>query len=208
MRIVVGVAAAALVSAWGLTSVSAADASANSRIYLAFQAGMTQHREDTEEFSDPIDDGSLSDQKFDDEERFRAAQLGFRLDDNWAIELGYTHLGEYEYQAQSSGSVNYLPGPVEATVEIDGMTLGLVYSLPLTSALDLTAKLGIIDFNDVKSLRAANGDERQRFDDEEGFAALGASFKLTDATAVNLEYQYFGEDIGIDAVSLGVRFNF
>lgn len=208
MRIILGSASLAFVLAWGVSSVSTADAAMASRVYLAFQAGITQHREDTEEFAEAIDDGSLSDQRFDDEERFRAAQLGIRLSENWAVELGYAHLGEYEYEAQSSGSVNYLPGPVEASVEIDGMTLGLAYTHPLSRKLDLTLKAGVIQYDDVKSLRAANGDDRRKIEDEEGFAAVGAAMKLSQNTAINLEYQYFGDDIGIDAVSLGFRFNF
>ena len=44
MRIVLGAATVAFATAWGVTSVSAADAAISSRVYLAFQAGITQEK--------------------------------------------------------------------------------------------------------------------------------------------------------------------
>jgi hypothetical protein len=97
--------------------------------------------------------------------------LGFKVNDNFAVELGYMDMGQvlkssasfsattgvitgnigndtYTYSAGAAGSA-------EVKADADGWTLGAVFSLPVSEKVDVLAKAGIFKWDAKASFNAS-----------------------------------------------------
>lgn len=192
----------------GVFALASTTAYAESKLYFSAEAGITRYGSEADEYGKPFNDGSLSNESIDRSNRSRGAQLGWQIKPNWAVELGYIHLGEYEYSATSSGAGAYGAGELESEVEYEGATLGLVYRHPLTETLAVTTRLGAFDGSARKTLNEANGERRAREELEEAFGGLGLQWQLGNDVRGELGYQYYGGDAGINSLGLRLQFLF
>lgn len=142
--------------------------------------------------------------EFEDENNLYEVSLGYRFLPFFGIELGYSDLGDF--------------GGDFASAEIDGLSASVVGILPVTESFKIYGEVGQfysdIDV-DVDSL-----DYNETFEDETLFYGVGVSFRVADPLWVNAEYQRYkvevngddwpldDEDTDIDAVKVGVVFNF
>lgn len=173
---------------------------ADSNFYFGAEAGLTRFDTEAEEYSQPFDDGSLSNQSLDRSNRSRGAVFGFQWDPAWAIEAGYVHLGEYEYDAQSSGAGSFAAGDVESEVEYEGATLAIVYRLNLRNNLALVARAGAFSGSARKTISEGNGNRRATDDIDEGFGGVGVETRLGGSVTGEMGYYYYTGDLGINNV--------
>jgi len=142
--------------------------------------------------------------EFEDENNLYEVALGYRFFPFLAVEVGYTDLGDF------GGDV--------ASAEVDGYSASVVGTLPLTKSFKIYGEVGqFFSDTDVEVL-----DFDRSYSDETLFFGAGLSFRVTDPLWVNVEYQRYklevddndwpvevdGEDTDIDAVKVGVVYNF
>ena len=195
-----------LCAAMGVFTLLSTTAYAESTLYVNAEAGLTRYGSEADDYGKPFNDGSLSDQSIDRSNRSRGAQLGWQIKPNWGVEVGYIHLGEYEYQATSSGAGAYGAGEVESEVEYEGATLAVVYRHPISNRFAVTARLGGFDGAARKTLNDSNGERRAREDLEEAFGGVGLQMQLGDDVQGEIAYQYFGGDAGVNTLGLRLQF--
>lgn len=81
-------------------------------------------------------------------------QLGYKLDDRWSIEGGYTDLGRISYQA--NGTAGVTPFSASESVKISAWNLNAIAALPMTDNLSLLGKVGFsrVEVTDAVSATA------------------------------------------------------
>lgn len=193
----------AATAAIGLVATSAW---ADSNFYVSAEAGITRYDSESAEYSDPFNDGSLSNESLDRSNRSRGAVFGFQWNPNWAVEAGYAHLGEYEYSADSSGAGLYAAGNLNSEVEYEGATLAVVYRIPLSNRFALLTRLGAFDGSARKTLSDANGKNTATDDVTEGFGGVGVDLRLTEDVSGELNYFYYSGDVGVNNLNMRVQF--
>lgn len=141
-------------------------------------------------------------------------QLGYRINEHFAVEGGYVDLGEARYDATFTG------GTARATVEVSGPNIALVGIMPVNSELSLFGKLGAINAK-VHERAFATGPGGSATGSVsstnlEMLWGVGASYDINRQFAVRLEYEFFNnlgddDDTGeadVDLLSVGVVFKF
>jgi len=151
--------------------------------------------------------------RLDDTDTGYKVQLGYRINQNFAVEGGYLDLGKMKYTAAFTG------GAASAEAKADGWNIALVGSVPVGQNLSLFAKLGMIDAKVKVNVSATGpgGAAAGSADDTswKGNYGIGASYALSDKWAVRAEYERFN-DLGdsntgkgdVDLFSVGVVFKF
>jgi OOP family OmpA-OmpF porin len=118
---------------------------------------------------------------------------GYKFNDYVAIEGGYYDFGEI--------------GNSSSELEIDGISLAVVGSVPVSSKISLLGKVGVHDWDaDVtgSASSAVNTDS-----DTDAFYGIGAEYALTDSLKIRAELErYEVEDLDVDLVSVGISFSF
>lgn len=118
---------------------------------------------------------------------------GYKLNEYFSIEAAYYDFGEIE----DNGS----------NFEVDGPSLAVIGSLPLTKNFSILAKAGVHDWAvESSSLISAQLSEDS---DSDAFYGVGVDYSLTDKWTIRGEVErYEIEDIDLDVASVGVSFNF
>ncbi len=125
---------------------------------------------------------------------------GLRFHRNFAVELGYADLGDY----QANGTV---AGGAPATLELDGgvLTGQLVGLLPLGQRWNLLGKVGAF-YNDADSSEPATVDVDVA-DSTFGWALTGGvEYWVTEGFAVRAEFDRYAEDVGLFGGGVLVKF--
>lgn len=131
-------------------------------------------------------DGLVEDDKSDLAWSLRG---GYRFHKNWAVEGGYTDLGETRY---------HFTGEPQVGIKLKAWHLTAVGILPFTERLSGFGKLG------VAYIRL--NDDGVTFNDTVPHAGLGLSYALTHAVAVRTDYDYYGNtQLGQDGISAKTR---
>ncbi len=132
---------------------------------------------------------------FDDANSF-ALSGGYRVNQNFAIEVSYIDLGESEDDI----------APVW-TVDVDGINFSAVGIFPASEQVELFGKVGMYKW-DISVSEAGFGE----FYSEDGTDlsyGFGASVNLTKQFSLVFEYQKFDvDDEDFSNISLGARVNF
>jgi hypothetical protein len=185
-----------LLPALTLTLIGAASQAAlavDRGLYLG--AGVSQVKLDN--VGDDFDTGNLNDFKLDDTSYKLIG--GFRLADNFALELNYMDLGD---ENSSVGGV-----PFNAEGKAYGAYAVGLFPLPV-APVDLYAKAGLVRW---ESKATAGGPLGFRFDDDGTEFGWGAGVQARlGSLAARLEYEQFDVDHsdGVEMLSLGVTWTF
>jgi outer membrane protein with beta-barrel domain len=158
-------------------------------------AGVSQVKLDN--VGDDFDTGNLDDFKLDDTSYKIIG--GFRLLDNFALELNYDDLGD---ENKNVGGV-----PFNAEGKAYGAFAVGLFPLPV-APIDLFAKAGLVRW---ESKANAGGPLGFRFDDDGTEFGWGAGVQARlGSLAARLEYEQFDVDHtdGVEMLSLGVTWTF
>jgi len=118
---------------------------------------------------------------------------GYHLNENFAVEASY-----YDFGDQVDGS---------STLSIDGFSLGLVGSVPLSDRFSVFGKVGIHAWDaDI------SGPIRARFSDDSDsdlFYGAGLDYAMNSNWTIRGEYErYEVDDFNMDVGSVGLIYNF
>lgn len=80
----------------------------------------------------------------DDTDTGYKLQLGYRFNPYFAVEGGFVSLGKYTYRADATAPI---AATRDASIEIDGWSLGIVPSAPLSQNVSLFAKVGVFGYD-------------------------------------------------------------
>ena len=128
---------------------------------------------------------------------------GYNLDQNWAVEGGYTRFSNEDFNL-SSNSIPVGQGEVKSASSY----IAAKYTVPLNERLSAYGKLGAA-YNERKVNYAFS---RQSFDDKGVYGAVGLQYALGQTLSLVGEYERYGKqtDIGAkaDVVSVGLKVGF
>ena len=126
-----------------------------------------------------------------------AANGGYRVNDNFAVEAAYLYLGEAEDDV----------APIWEA-EVTGFNFSAVGILPVSEQIDLFGKVGMFMW-DVEISERGYGKLGSEDGTDLSFG-LGAAFNVTHEFSVVAEYQRFNDvaDGDLDNFSIGGRLNF
>jgi OOP family OmpA-OmpF porin len=120
---------------------------------------------------------------------------GFRLNENFAAEVGYVDLGEVS-----------LAGPAgSGSIETDGFQFAGVGRLPINEQFDVFAKIGLYMWDLSASGPGGSADD----DGTDIMFGFGGAWNFTEQLALRAEWERFDLDgDNVDLLSLGLQFNF
>lgn len=195
-------------AALSLAAGLAANTAQAGGFYFSLEAGQAQIDVSESDFERAIDDGSTITGSVDDRDRFRSAAVGWQLNDRYALEVGYQNLGEMRYSGSSDGSGSAIAaGPLTTTLEVDGVTVGAVYTHELEGDLALQLRAGAFAWDGQETLNTVNIDSATRSnDDVDAYAGVAISKALNSRTSLLAQLRYFGGDLNALAWTLGIQY--
>jgi OOP family OmpA-OmpF porin len=129
---------------------------------------------------------------------------GYDIDQNWGVELGYTHHGSEDYDTRGNNGV-----PVRGQVKGSSSYVAAKYTVPVNERVSAYAKLGAahsVRKNEVNGVGSFN--ER----DTGVYGGLGVQYALNQNVSVVGEYERYGKDKATgakaDALSVGLKYGF
>ena len=129
------------------------------------------------------------DDDFDDNNDVWQGLVGYRFNQFFAVEGGYTDFGSY------GGSL--------ANAETDGYSAALKGILPLTDSIEFFAKAGQMWYDTNYSVAGVNGSS----DDEALFAGAGLNFKLSEQLLLSAQYTWYDADLKVSDVDEDTDFD-
>jgi opacity protein-like surface antigen len=121
-----------------------------------------------------------SDDDFDDNNDVWQGLIGYRFNEFFALEGGYTDFGSY--------------GGNLANADTDGYSAAVKGILPLTDSIEFFAKAGQIWYDTEYSVAGVTGSS----DDEALFAGAGLNFKLSEQLLLNAQYTWYDAELSAD----------
>jgi len=135
------------------------------------------------------------------------AYAGWYFSDHWAIDLGYTDLGETSTQVNAAQDYFRANGHM--------LNLGLSYRHRIAERFDLLASLGVFDLREAGELSNLILDPPPigygpfRNDDTGAYVELGGRYHFNGPLALRASYQWFDFDRGADGTPwIGLEFGF
>ncbi len=190
-----------------LVSISAIPA-ASAQTGWYFGAGIGEAETDVA-LSD-IDDGSLTSGSTDDSDTGTKFFAGFRFKENVAVEGAFVDLGEVSIDATSNGSgFLYVPGPVSAEADADGINIALVGIWPVGEKVDVIGKLGFFAWDaDASASNSAFGSVSIDDDGTDPMFGVGGQFRVGKKVGIRVEFERFADvfDVDVDLLSVSIFF--
>jgi OOP family OmpA-OmpF porin len=129
---------------------------------------------------------------------------GYELNQNWAVEGGYTHFGSRDYDTNNAAGV-----AGRASVKGNSSYVAAKYTMPINDRFSAYGKLGA-SYNERKNRIAGEGEYNER--DTGLYGGLGVQYALNEKAAIVGEYERYGKDkaTGSEAnvVSVGLKYGF
>lgn len=142
--------------------------------------------------------GSIGQSDYEDEETDTGFKIygGYKVNQNFAIEGGYTDLGKI-----SDGSASF---------SVDGLEIAAVGMLPVNPQFDVFGKVGLFLANTEASVAGLGSVDD---DSNDIFFGLGVAYQVNQQVSIRGTYDFygvdfFGLDIDIDLLAVGVDFKF
>jgi OOP family OmpA-OmpF porin len=140
---------------------------------------------------------------------------GYQFNRNIGVEAGYFDLGKFGYTARTTP-----PGSLTGDINIKGLNLDLVGTLPITERFSVLGRIGVTsartagDFSSTGSARVpyASAHSSQRFTNAKWGAGLAYDF--TESLSMRLEAERYriNDSVGnrghVDMVSVGLVYRF
>ena len=174
-----------------------------------------------------VDWPSVSGLTLDDTDTTYSLKIGFKLNDIFAIEGGYTQLGETSYTASAavSGSANgytFTDFTGKVVDKVDGYAIGLAADFPVSNAIDLSARAGVYfwDWKETGTITGGSltyggttylaGTSISVSDDgSDLYWGLGASYKFNKAVRAGVNFTRYDIDgTDVDTWTASLRYNF
>lgn len=151
----------------------------------------------------------------DDEDTGYKLQVGYQFSENFAIEGGYTDLGEEVYKARFDDGIT---GKMKTSVK--GWNVDGVLILPISNGFSLFGKLGVIaaEVEQKISFESEDGYGSESLDDTKAAAkiGLGLAYNIYQGLSARAEYEHYEKlgdedetgEINADVFSLGLSYQF
>ena len=160
--------------------------------------------------------------KIDDKDTAYGFVGGYRFGPHWAVEGGYTNLGDVSYRAKATG--NSPAGEDTATFNVDNELSGIIVSglaiYPISYRMELFARGGLmLTTNSLTTFYKENirgtDSVQESATDTDLLAAVGLSMSFLEIYGLRLEYmrvfdagkETYGES-DLDLLSLGITVTF
>jgi len=137
----------------------------------------------------------------DDTDTSFAIAAGYRVNENFSIELGYQDFGEI---TASSGAAS-------ATIGADAIQFSVLGGVPVSESVGVYAEFGFdlwdadLTYSNISGLGSGSESE----DGTDLFYGIGAYILLSEAVNLKFEYQMHElDETDIDVLGLGVTFSF
>lgn len=149
--------------------------------------------------------------------------LGYNMNEYFAVEVGYRDLGEASITATNNLTTTVLGSNVTINAgsaikaEADGFTLGLLGKLPINESFDITAKVGTFIWDaDVSATGSGTidgtayaGSYSVSDDDLDVYGAIGAQYNFNNNFALGAQWIIFEVlDEDIDAIEATLSYSF
>jgi OOP family OmpA-OmpF porin len=193
--------AAVLALAAGCCSLDAA------AFYYGIGAGQATDKEWDDRV---IQDGSVGAIELEDSDTGFRVFGGFTLDRGLGIEIGYVNFGEQTAQGSADGSGPYWTGgPAAVENALDGLDFGLVGNMPVSDALSLIARVGVLSWENELTYVDPAFLEKYVETGNDLFFGGGAEFHPGGPLALRGEFvRYRMDDVDVDLVSASVVYRF
>lgn len=149
----------------------------------------------------------------DDENGAYKLQLGYQLNENFAIEGGYVDLGKTEFTYSITDSIDTQTGKI--SWDNKGWNLDGVLILPVNAGVSLFGKLGLIRAETkIKETDSIYGDSSDTVTKTRPNFGVGVAYNFYRGLSARLEAERFfrlaqsGSKMDIDLYSLGVSYHF
>lgn len=129
---------------------------------------------------------------------------GYEFNRNFALELAYVDLGKARYSGFAG------PDPVaDGKVEVTGVNLSAVGTLPLARNVDVFGKIGFFSWEDKARDVTGGVPFSDKIDGTDLTFGFGASFQITRNVSARVEWERFRVDeTDADLFSVGAVFKF
>ncbi len=163
--------------------------------------------------------------KIDDTDTAYSIGVGYKFNDNIAIEGGYLKLGTASASATGTvsgtyyGSAYSATGTFTASAQVDGFYLGPVLSQTFADKFEAYARAGVYFWDSDEKASASgtltyagttyagNVSATRSRDGNDSYFGIGATYKATKDVAIGVDWTRYDID-GIDVDVLGTRLKF
>lgn len=141
---------------------------------------------------------------------------GYQLNQNWAVELAYTDLGKFAFDANVDGGIGGGAGTEYGEAKPACWSLSAVGILPVGNNFSLLGKAGICRWDDrARAYETVGGTEYQYPDESTGTDltfGLGAKYDATRNLGVRAEWERFNNVVhdrsSVDLFSMSLQYSF
>lgn len=163
--------------------------------------------QDWDDVGAALDDGSFTSQESEDTDTGFRIFGGFGQNPNFGIEIGYSDFGEATFDAESDGCCFYPAGPVSASAATTGIDVSLVGRAPMSDAVAVTARLGMLKWETEFDARVSGGSGSDSEDGTDILFGIGLEFAASSSMSLRGEFtRYALDDADLDSLSLSLIF--
>ncbi len=150
---------------------------------------------------------------YDDAESANAYSFygGFRPNNNFSLELGYSDLGRETLDSRPSGALLWKPGSFIADIETEGLFVSGTGSLPLGDTSSIYLRAGLFNLDMDTAANSFTSSEFGAITRPNLFYGLGADYEFNKSFGIHAEwerYNYNNSEEDVDLFSAGLKFNF
>ncbi len=166
-------------------------------MYVTFNVGRANSRTSVDEVQADFDNAGISNTTIEEvnDQRFGfGLGVGYKIDSNWAVELGYLDLEQVDVKFTSSQAINNLEDVHPESG--DGFALSGLYQHPLDEKTHVRLRMGLFNWDASYRTTIASG-SRTGKDSDSGtnlYWGLGFSRQLTPQLSLQGEFQTFEFD--------------
>ena len=177
--------------------LTASPAAAEREFYVGFHLGRTDVEVNADDALDQILDGDGNS---------RAYEIGFKFNDNFAVEAGYHDLSEVDGAVRPCAEgVPCSDIPIRGKINV--LSVAIVPQYAITSRISIFAKVGIVSWGaDLEDALDDFDVTLDDLDEEDLVYGVGAEFQLLGRLSLVGRFESIGGDI--ETVSVGARLGF
>ena len=166
------------------------------------------------DYADSVDDGSVTMIGGSDEGAAYNFFMGYRFNDYFAMEAGFTASDDIDYNAMSSGGPSWAAGPVSAEYDAKFFTISGLVRYPVAPRWWVFGKIGVTWWETTETFNESGAIFKDTDSGTEVFVGLGLEYDVGREDRLiyrfELGYQPVGDDDDLDvfSVAIGARYEF